>query len=332
MDKFRVEFSNNGYNTGREVYAMSSYQAQQQILSEFPKAHGFNIINLSQEEKRQQEEEKRKKQEEERLKKQKQELEEERRNKEEQEKRQEQELRLEEEKINRMNPEEKKVYLRQKIINNVSWFIAVFALLGMWYGSSHNKNLMGICFIIAIIALTVCYWKLILGFFRFIFGLFILASLLFGGTYLYKIFLKNEAPTNKKIMQNDNNLSQSTNQKINNNIKKDSNTSTQAVPITKEKTEPKENISQYDKAFESQIQKIMTSYWDKTPDTVKGNKGKVRVKISNKGTFSYKIISLSYNNEFNDKFKQFLESMVRIEFPKYEKGSFFEIEIAFQDI
>lgn len=94
----------------------------------------------------------------------------------------------------------------------------------------------------------------------------------------------------------------------------------------------KEDISLYDKAFATKVEKIIASNWDKTPDTFDGNTAKVRIKISDQGVFSHKIVSLSYNNEFNTKLKQFLKNMEKQEFPKYEKGTFFETQIELKDV
>ncbi len=95
-----------------------------------------------------------------------------------------------------------------------------------------------------------------------------------------------------------------------------------------------EETARYNKAFKVQIEEILVSNWQKMPDKGNGNNntGKVAIKVSNQGTFSYKIISLSYSNEFNTKLKQFLKDIEKQEFPKYEKGAFFEIQVAFKDI
>ncbi|NCB55860.1 MAG: TonB C-terminal domain-containing protein, partial [Epsilonproteobacteria bacterium] len=52
----------------------------------------------------------------------------------------------------------------------------------------------------------------------------------------------------------------------------------------------------------------------------------------NTGTFSYKIVSLAYNNEFNTKLKEFLKAMESTVFPKYEKGPLFEMQVEFKDM
>ena len=84
--------------------------------------------------------------------------------------------------------------------------------------------------------------------------------------------------------------------------------------------------------FIGKIQEILEENWQKTVDTENGNVAKVVIKVSDQGVFSYKIASLSYNNEFNTKLKEFLHAMESVEFPKYEKGSLFEMPVEFKDI
>ena len=80
------------------------------------------------------------------------------------------------------------------------------------------------------------------------------------------------------------------------------------------------------------MQEILEENWQKTVDTESGNVAKVIIKVSNRGSFSYKVVSLSYNNEFNTKLKEFLKVMESVEFPKYEKGPLFEMQVEFKDI
>lgn len=84
--------------------------------------------------------------------------------------------------------------------------------------------------------------------------------------------------------------------------------------------------------FIGKVQEILEENWQKTIDTENGNVAKVLIKVSDRGTFSYKIVSLSYNNEFNTKLKEFLKSMEGVEFPKYDKGPLFEMQVDFKDI
>ena len=84
--------------------------------------------------------------------------------------------------------------------------------------------------------------------------------------------------------------------------------------------------------FIGKVQEILEENWQKTVDTESGNVAKVLIKVSDKGAFSYKIVSLSYNNEFNTKLKEFLKSMEGVEFPKYDKGPLFEMQVDFKDI
>ena len=84
--------------------------------------------------------------------------------------------------------------------------------------------------------------------------------------------------------------------------------------------------------FIGKVQEILEENWQKTVDTENGNVSKVVIKVSDKGVFSYKIVSLSYNNEFNTKLKEFLHAMESEEFPKYDKGPLFEMQVEFKDI
>lgn len=84
--------------------------------------------------------------------------------------------------------------------------------------------------------------------------------------------------------------------------------------------------------FIGKVQEILEENWQKTVDTESGNVAKVVIKVSNRGTFSYKVVSLSYNNEFNTKLKEFLKMMESVEFPKYDKGALFEMQVEFKDI
>ncbi len=84
--------------------------------------------------------------------------------------------------------------------------------------------------------------------------------------------------------------------------------------------------------FIGKVQEILEENWQKTVDTESGNVAKVLIKVSDRGVFSYKIVSLSYNNEFNAKLKEFLKSMEDVVFPRYEKGPLFEMQVDFKDI
>ena len=87
----------------------------------------------------------------------------------------------------------------------------------------------------------------------------------------------------------------------------------------------------YDK-FKGKISDILYSYWQETIDTVSENSAKVYIQIDNFGNFSYKIETLSYNNTFNAKLRDFLEHMRTVEFPLFTKGRVFEMGVVFKDI
>ncbi len=79
------------------------------------------------------------------------------------------------------------------------------------------------------------------------------------------------------------------------------------------------------------IQEIIDLKWQQTPQTLPGNKAIALIKIDKYGRFSYKIEKLSYNNAFNVKLKEFLESLKYTKFPPYKKGRYIEIRIEFKD-
>jgi len=79
------------------------------------------------------------------------------------------------------------------------------------------------------------------------------------------------------------------------------------------------------------ISDILDEKWQNTPGTIAGNQATVTVKIDKFGNFSYKIDSLSYNNEFNAKLQNFLESIKDEKFPPYKDGDFIELKVNFKD-
>ncbi len=50
------------------------------------------------------------------------------------------------------------------------------------------------------------------------------------------------------------------------------------------------------------------------------------------GNFSYKIETLSYNDAFNAKLRDFLEEMYDIEFPPFENGEIFNMKVVLKII
>lgn len=84
--------------------------------------------------------------------------------------------------------------------------------------------------------------------------------------------------------------------------------------------------------FRGKISDILDKNWQETIDTVSGNEAKVIVSIDKFGKFSYKIVSLSYNDDFNAKLRFFLENMKDVEFPPYTDGEIFNIPVVFKDI
>lgn len=84
--------------------------------------------------------------------------------------------------------------------------------------------------------------------------------------------------------------------------------------------------------FRGKISDILDSHWQETVDTVSGNTAEVIVSIDKFGNFSYKIETLSYNDVFNAKLRDFLEAMKDIKFPLFEDGEVFSMKAIFKDI
>ena len=84
--------------------------------------------------------------------------------------------------------------------------------------------------------------------------------------------------------------------------------------------------------FSGKISDILDSNWQETIDTVSGNIAVVIVSVDKFGNFSYKIETLSYNDAFNAKLRDFLEEMRDKEFPPFENGEIFNIKVVFKDI
>ncbi len=87
----------------------------------------------------------------------------------------------------------------------------------------------------------------------------------------------------------------------------------------------------YDK-FRGKVQQILYENWQDTIDTVSGNSATVEIYIDKSGSFSYKIVKLSYNDEFNSKLVDFLEAMRDKEFPPFTEGDIFKLQVEFKDI
>ncbi|MDR2790461.1 MAG: TonB C-terminal domain-containing protein [Campylobacteraceae bacterium] len=83
--------------------------------------------------------------------------------------------------------------------------------------------------------------------------------------------------------------------------------------------------------FIGKIQDMLSEKWAETPYTVAGTNAQVEITIDNNGGFSYSIVSLSYNSDFNEKLKNFLEEMKGEVFPPYEGSGFFKFNTTFKD-
>lgn len=83
--------------------------------------------------------------------------------------------------------------------------------------------------------------------------------------------------------------------------------------------------------YKGKITEMLEGYWNDTPDSVSGAQGTVVIFIDTFGNFSYSIESLSYNNAFNSKLRDFLERMKSIAFPPSPDNSGMEAKITFKD-
>lgn len=84
--------------------------------------------------------------------------------------------------------------------------------------------------------------------------------------------------------------------------------------------------------FRGKVADILETNWQSTIDTVSGNEAEVIIGIDKFGKFSYKIETLSYNDAFNAKLRDFLEEMRDTEFPPFKDGEIFYMKTKFKDI
>jgi protein TonB len=84
--------------------------------------------------------------------------------------------------------------------------------------------------------------------------------------------------------------------------------------------------------FIGKIQDILDEKWQETMYTSSGAQAEVEIKIDNAGSFSYSIVTLSYNSDFNLKLENFLDEMLKESFPPYEGNGEFSMKIIFKDL
>ncbi|MDR1555253.1 MAG: TonB C-terminal domain-containing protein [Campylobacteraceae bacterium] len=84
--------------------------------------------------------------------------------------------------------------------------------------------------------------------------------------------------------------------------------------------------------FIGKIQDMLYERWQNTIYTSSGAKAEVEVKIDKIGKFSYSIVTLSYNTDFNLKLKNFLDDMRQEQFPPYEGDGDFNMKTIFKDL
>jgi protein TonB len=87
----------------------------------------------------------------------------------------------------------------------------------------------------------------------------------------------------------------------------------------------------YDDKFWSKVSSIIMTKWNQTVGTKDGLKATVIIKIDYKGRLFYRNLKFSFNNLFDTKLKQFLDSLSKEKFPPYKKGRYIEAEFVFAD-
>jgi len=83
--------------------------------------------------------------------------------------------------------------------------------------------------------------------------------------------------------------------------------------------------------FRGKISDTLQGRWQETIDTISGTKAIVIIFIDKLGSFSYKIETLSYNDDFNAKLRNFLEDMKDEVFPPYMGEGTFSMKTEFKD-
>ena len=88
------------------------------------------------------------------------------------------------------------------------------------------------------------------------------------------------------------------------------------------------NDGEFDE-FYAKIQEILASEWNPIR-SFEEYSADVEITITNKGSFSYKIIKSSSNIDFDKALKEFLDIMLSREFPKFEGGDKTNIMVTFK--
>ncbi len=101
--------------------------------------------------------------------------------------------------------------------------------------------------------------------------------------------------------------------------------------IISDKKDSSKIKGRYDKKYLSKISSIITAKWQNTVATRDGLKATAVIRIDSHGRFIYKNLKKSFNNNFDSKLKQFLDSLTNQTFPKYNKGKYIEVELEFAD-
>lgn len=79
------------------------------------------------------------------------------------------------------------------------------------------------------------------------------------------------------------------------------------------------------------INDILLNYWQETIETVSGLEGVAEIHIDKNGNFSYNITRLSHNQDFNQKFRDFLTRMESVNFPASPTNESFSANVTFKD-
>lgn len=133
---------------------------------------------------------------------------------------------------------------------------------------------------------------------------------------------KKESPKEQSRKKPENTQAQSSQKKASDVIN--------ALTLDKVAKTPKSQMTGEYNPYIGQITRILQTKWN-AYKADSNDDATVQISIDLNGNFSYSIKQLSYNSEFNDKVRDFLQSMTFEKFPPPEDGRVFTIVIKLED-